>query len=325
MTNPWYNHVSANPVSQSRGSSGVMRTEFDAVAAGFDLLPASIPGYNSFSKRAIVGADTAISSDRAKVLTLSGTFTLGTTAAATLGAGWWCYLQNIGTGTITLDPNGAETVDGQASGSIYPGFVFLFQCDGAGFSLVKMGGQRIELVTAGVTWTAPIGIRVAKATTQGGGGSGAQAPTAGCGGSGGGVAEKSFVTSPGTAHTIAIGSGGAAVALVNTSGNPGTATTFNTNVVVVTASGGAAGSTSGGNNTTVLGGAATNGDTNTPGGTAFSIGSTSIGGDSKFGRGGAYSTSVLLSAATGYGSGGGGQPNTGSSGAGMPGCIVMEY
>lgn len=42
----------------------------------------------------------------------SGTFTVALTAAATLGAGFNCWVWNTGTGVITIDSNGTETVDG---------------------------------------------------------------------------------------------------------------------------------------------------------------------------------------------------------------------
>lgn len=40
---------------------------------------------------------------------------LAAQAAATLGSAWAIILKNIGAGTVTLDPNGAETVDGAAT------------------------------------------------------------------------------------------------------------------------------------------------------------------------------------------------------------------
>ena len=42
----------------------------------------------------------------------SGTFTVSLTAAASLGSGFTCTIWNIGTGTITIDPNGTENIDG---------------------------------------------------------------------------------------------------------------------------------------------------------------------------------------------------------------------
>ena len=37
------------------------------------------------------------------------------TAAATMKNGWLVFLKNIGAGTLTIDPNGAETIDGNAT------------------------------------------------------------------------------------------------------------------------------------------------------------------------------------------------------------------
>lgn len=43
------------------------------------------------SQRTITGTDTLTASDFGKLVNLSGTFTLTPDAAATLGAGWWCW------------------------------------------------------------------------------------------------------------------------------------------------------------------------------------------------------------------------------------------
>jgi len=81
-------------------------------------------------RRAITGADTAILTDRGNLLDLSGTFTLSFSAAATLTSGWYVYLSNTGTGVITLDPDGAETIDGSATKRLYAGQSCLVQCNG---------------------------------------------------------------------------------------------------------------------------------------------------------------------------------------------------
>lgn len=61
----------------------------------------------------IVSAYTISTSDRHFILNCtSGTFTVSLTAAATLGAGFNVTIWNTGTGVITIDPNGTETVDG---------------------------------------------------------------------------------------------------------------------------------------------------------------------------------------------------------------------
>lgn len=71
--------------------------------------------------------------DLGALIDASGTWTQTLVAAATLGAGWSCWFANSGTGTITIDPNGSETIDGRTTITAYPGESFLIQCDGTAF------------------------------------------------------------------------------------------------------------------------------------------------------------------------------------------------
>ena len=190
MANPAYNHGTA-PIAGARGASSTVRSEFDLVAAGFDALnavglitaasptltgdpkaPTAAVGDNDTSiantafvqvatgnnRRAVVGADTLILTDKGKLIDCSGAFTLAVTAAATLGDGWWCRVRNSGTGNITIDPNGAETIDGVATGILYPSFVFMIQCTGTAFNVIRLEGRRMEVFTSGTTWVCPVGV-----------------------------------------------------------------------------------------------------------------------------------------------------------------------
>jgi hypothetical protein len=68
------------------------------------------------------GAYTVISSDNGKVINCTAnTFTVSLTAAASLGAGFNVSIWNTGTGTITIDPAGSETVDGTTTRVLRPG------------------------------------------------------------------------------------------------------------------------------------------------------------------------------------------------------------
>lgn len=87
-------------------------------------------GATSVPYVAKTGAYTVLSADKGKLIDCtSGTFTLSFSAAATIGADWYAYIRNSGTGEITLDPDGSETIDGVATIKLFPGETRLVQCD----------------------------------------------------------------------------------------------------------------------------------------------------------------------------------------------------
>ena len=254
----------------------------------------------------------------------SGTFTQTFTAAATLGAGWYCYIRNSGTGNVTLDPDGSETIDSVTTGIVTPGVTILIVCTGSTFTATRIGPETaIEVLTSGTSWTCPLGVRRIKVKGVGGGGSGGKGPGASIagGGGGGGYFEKVFSVAPGTAYTYAIGAAGAAQTTGTTNGNSGGNTTF-AGSVTCTGVGGAGGNKS--SYTHAAGGTATNGDINIAGGSGVSTGTspyTTICGGTPF-------SSVNFSndpVGVGYGGGGGGTPSTVDSKPGQPGVIVLEY
>lgn len=84
------------------------------------------------------GAYTVVAADKGKVINCSGTWSLSLTAAATLGDGFAFAVWNNGSGTITLDPNVSELIDGATTKALAAGKLAIVYCDGVKF--VTVGG-----------------------------------------------------------------------------------------------------------------------------------------------------------------------------------------
>lgn len=195
----------------------------------------------SLGRRTITTTDTVVGTDAGSIIEItSGTFTLSFTAAATLGAGFWTIIYNNGTGDVTLDPNGAEQIDGVASWVLYPGGAILVLCTGTAFESVLLAPMRKQFDSSG-TFTKPgVGI-MCNVEAWGGGGSGGRGGAADGGGGGGGgayVPRRMLLSVLGATETVTIGAGGTAVTADNTSGNAGGNTTFGS---LLTAFGGGGG------------------------------------------------------------------------------------
>jgi len=72
--------------------------------------------------KSLAGAATLVVADFGKLINCTnGTYTVGLPAAAEAGAGWVVTVANNGGGTITLDGDGADTINGTATISIAAG------------------------------------------------------------------------------------------------------------------------------------------------------------------------------------------------------------
>ena len=164
-------------------------------------------------------------SDSGKTIDItSGSFTQTFNSCANLGSTWFVYLKNSGTGQITLDPSGSETIDGLTSFIMYPNETRLIQSNGTNlFSIVQTGF--IATFTASGTFTKPPGYAAFAGLAWGGGASGARTNSAASARGGGGGQCFPFNVNAsyfGATETITVGSGGAAY--TGTSGsthNPG--------------------------------------------------------------------------------------------------------
>lgn len=104
------------------------------------------------------GAYTVVSGDLGSIINCtSGSFTVSLTAAASLGAGFNCWIWNTSTTSthvITIDPNGSETIDGNSTLIVYPGNGVQIVCTGTSFE------------TNDKTYSRTIAANGALATTQ---------------------------------------------------------------------------------------------------------------------------------------------------------------
>lgn len=185
-------------------------TNFSASPIGGNF---SIPTSTRTSNSVLAVADNGYYID-----VTSGTFTQTFTAAATLGAGWWVYIGNSGTGNVTLDPNSSETIDGLTSFVMYPKEVRLVLCNGTSFKSVVINTFNLT-VTSTSSITIPPGYQKLAIDAVGGGGGGGTGVTNssgsyryGTGGGGAGARVFAITDSPsaGSSVTATIGTGGAA-------------------------------------------------------------------------------------------------------------------
>jgi hypothetical protein len=100
----------------------------------------------------------------------SGTFSQTFTAAATLGSGWYVYIRNSGTGTITLDPNGSETIDGSVTMTLAPSDQVGIQCDGSNFYTFERvaaasGNSLVYLTTVSPSASATVDVETGFGST----------------------------------------------------------------------------------------------------------------------------------------------------------------
>lgn len=162
----------------------------------------------------------------------SGTFTVTFTAAASLTSSWFCWLKNSGTGDITIDPNGTDTVDNLLSFVMYPGEMRLFTSDGVTALFSVVINPFLKTFTASGTFTRPPGYQMFRGLAWSGGASGQRTnsnTTLSVGGAGGACQPFDVLSSAlAASETIVVGAESTAVTTV-AAGNPGNLTSMTKN------------------------------------------------------------------------------------------------
>jgi len=111
-----------------------------------------VGGAGLLTIRNITAAYTVQPSDNNGIINCtSGTFTVGITAAAILGAGFNFQINNTGTGTITIDPAGTEKLDANTTWQLSQGQGLGILCDGTNFQTIaiRTSGKSANSVALG--------------------------------------------------------------------------------------------------------------------------------------------------------------------------------
>lgn len=189
-------------------------------------------------------AHTVVEADRGKLIDCTGTWTLSLTAAATLGS-FAFAVRNSGTGTITIDPNLSEQIDGAPTITLAAGESTVVVGNATAFFTVGKSTSApadIQTFTTSGTWTKPATGKLALVECWGGGGGG-QRDVRGDGGQGGNhVAALINLADLGATETVTVGAGGAGKTAATGVGAAGGNTTFGAHL---TAKGGAGGGVAG--------------------------------------------------------------------------------
>ena len=77
---------------------------------------------------------TILASDRGKLLDASNTITLTLLAATSAGSGFALVIRNAGSGVVTIDGDGSETINGSTTLTLQVGGWAILECDGTNWS-----------------------------------------------------------------------------------------------------------------------------------------------------------------------------------------------
>lgn len=146
---------------------------------------------------------TLFSTQSGTMYSMSGATTVTLSAAATLKNGWYVYIKNVGVDNVTIQANGAETINGTNTAVVKSGSFVLITCNGVSFTYIPIvdtntpdrGYKNKALITATGTFDLPVGTTRCRAYVVGQGASGHA--TNGSGG-GGGLAWGDFIITSST-------------------------------------------------------------------------------------------------------------------------------
>jgi len=149
----WYFYLTGNSTDAGTWESVQFGTGTSSASAaslaGYGLAAVLTRLNQNLPTTALLGNYTFSVSDCASVARSGGGATTWTfPAATTLGGGWFVYIINAGTGTLTLTPSGSDTIDGDATKALQPDESCIVFCDGSNFNTLGYGRAITSTITA---------------------------------------------------------------------------------------------------------------------------------------------------------------------------------
>ena len=149
----WYFYLTGNSTDAGTWESvefGAGTSSASAASlAGYGLAAVLTRLNQNLPTTALLGSYTFGVSDCATVVRSGGGALAWTfPAATTLGGGWFVYIINAGTGTLTLTPSGSDTIDGDATKALQPDESCIVFCDGSNFNTLGYGRAITSTITA---------------------------------------------------------------------------------------------------------------------------------------------------------------------------------
>jgi hypothetical protein len=139
-----YIYITANPTDE--GTWGIIAfgagsSVVDAATlAGLGLVASGLTLNQSHPATGLASPSTFTSSQRAQVCIWSGgAGTVTLPSAASLGNNWFTMLKNAGTGTLTVNTTGIQTIDGSTQKNFQPGDSAFIICTGSSYITVGYG------------------------------------------------------------------------------------------------------------------------------------------------------------------------------------------
>lgn len=148
----WYSYQQGSVLSQAQA----------AALAGYGLVATGATLSQEQDVTTFNSDYTASTGDRAKAYVWTGGIgTLTLTSAGTVGNGWFMSVRNEGSGNLTVDCSGADTINSEGSIVLRPYDSCTINCDGTSFYTVGLGQDpvfafdftSIDLTGAGATYT----------------------------------------------------------------------------------------------------------------------------------------------------------------------------